>query len=48
MNIISKHYETIKKKDLDEYIHSLKKDNSDNEEDNSDGDENLVNSNVTT
>lgn len=48
MNIISKHYETIKKKDLDEYIHSLKKDDSDNEKDNSDSDENLVNSNVTT
>ena len=48
MNIISKHYETIKKKDLDEYIHSLKKDDSDNEKDDSDGDENLVNSNVTT
>ena len=48
MNIISKHYETIKKKDLDEYIHSLKNDDSDNEKDNSDGDENLVNSNVTT
>jgi TATA-box binding protein (TBP) (component of TFIID and TFIIIB) len=48
MNIISKHYETIKKKDLDEYIHSLKKDNTDNSdnEENSD-DENLVNSNVT-
>jgi TATA-box binding protein (TBP) (component of TFIID and TFIIIB) len=48
MNIISKHYETIKKKDLDEYIHSLKKDDTDNEEDNSDGNENFVNSNVTT
>jgi TATA-box binding protein (TBP) (component of TFIID and TFIIIB) len=46
MNIISKHYETIKKKDLDEYIHSLKKDDNNDEEDVSD-DENLVNSNVT-
>ena len=44
MNIISKHYETIKKKDLDEYIDSLKI--NDTDEDNSD-DETSFNNNIT-
>jgi len=44
MNIISKHYETIKKKDLDEYIDSLKIKDSDDEESD---DENSFNNNVT-
>ena len=30
MNIISKHYELIKKKDLDEYINTLDKDDDEN------------------
>jgi len=44
MNIISKHYETIKKKDLDEYIDSLKIKNSDDDESD---DENSFNNNIT-
>jgi len=40
MNLISKHYEVIKKKDLDEYIHSLKKDNDNDSDDTDDNEEN--------
>jgi hypothetical protein len=39
MNLISKHYEVIKKKDLDEYIHSLKN-KKDKDEDSEDNEEN--------
>ena len=44
MNLISKHYEVIKKKDLDEYIHSLKnkKDDGEDSEDNEEN-QNIIN-----
>ena len=44
MNLISKHYEVIKKKDLDEYIHSLKnkKDEDEDSEDNQEN-QNIIN-----
>jgi len=44
MNLISKHYEVIKKKDLDEYIHSLK--NKKDEEDDEDDEDNQENQNI--